>query len=418
MGSEAPFALVADWPVRTLAEACSAAGGSVQTGPFGSQLHKSDYVSNGIPSIMPINIGDNRIDSTDIAMVGAADVERLARHRVRPGDIVYSRRGDVRRRALVRDEQAGWLCGTGCLRVRPGEGVLDPGYLSYYLGHSEVQDWIERHAIGATMPNLNTGILGALPVVVPPLAEQHAIASILGALDDKIELNCRMSRTLGEMVQAIFKSRFEDSVQGELPSGWTWGRVRDLVVVNRNPVDPRRHPDEIFDHYSIPAFDDGQLPATQSGSEIKSTKNRVMQDGVLLSKLNPRTPRVWWPVLHGTRRSIASTEFLVLTPSRTATREFVYGIMSSRLVSEGMRSLVTGTSGSHQRVAPESMLDIPVPVPSPSVITEFSKTVACLHARRATLRSESWALSSTRDTLLPSVLSGEIKITMFSTNGA
>ena len=159
---------------------------------------------------MPQNIGDNRVIEDGIARITADDAERLSRYLVRTGDIVYSRRGDVEKRALIRSSEDGWLCGTGCLRVRFGGHGEDPSYASYYLGHPEVRAWIVRHAQGATMPNLNTSILSSLPFVVPPIEEQRAIAHILGTLDDKIELNRRMNETLEEMVQAIFKSWFVD----------------------------------------------------------------------------------------------------------------------------------------------------------------------------------------------------------------
>ena len=199
-----------DWIRTTLGAACERGGGNIQTGPFGSQLHASDYVSAGIPSIMPQNIGDNRISEDGIARITPEDAKRLSRYRVRSGDIVYSRRGDVERRAIVRRQQDGWLCGTGCLRVRFGNGYVDPLYAAFYLGHPSVREWIVRHAHGATMPNLNTSILAACPFVVPPLPQQRAIAHILGTLDDKIELNRRMNETLEAMARALFKSWFVD----------------------------------------------------------------------------------------------------------------------------------------------------------------------------------------------------------------
>lgn len=213
------------WEQTTLGEACALGGGSIQTGPFGSQLHASNYVPYGIPTIMPQDIGDNRVLADDIARITPQDADRLSRHRVRTGDIVYSRRGDVERRALIRDAEDGWLCGTGCLRVRIGEGRVDPTYASYYLGHPSVRQWIVRHAIGATMPNLNTSILSALPFVLPPLPEQSAIARILGALDDKIELNRRMNATLEALARALFTSWFVDfdpvraKAEGRQPAG-------------------------------------------------------------------------------------------------------------------------------------------------------------------------------------------------------
>lgn len=92
----------AGWEYATLSDVCQRGGGDIQTGPFGSQLHAADYVPVGVPSIMPQNIGDNRIVENGIARIRPEDAKRLSRYLIRSGDIVYSRRGDVERRALVR----------------------------------------------------------------------------------------------------------------------------------------------------------------------------------------------------------------------------------------------------------------------------------------------------------------------------
>ncbi|MGW5215159.1 restriction endonuclease subunit S [Streptomyces sp. NPDC004051] len=170
------------WTRSTLGALCAAGGGSIQTGPFGSQLHASDYVDAGIPSVMPQNIGENIITEDGIARITEGDAQRLSKYLLREGDVVYSRRGDVKRRALVRRHESGWLCGTGCLRVRAGNAV-EPLFLSHYLGEPEVQNWIHQHAVGATMPNLNTSILGAVPVVLPPNDVRARINKDFTALD-------------------------------------------------------------------------------------------------------------------------------------------------------------------------------------------------------------------------------------------
>ncbi|MCI0485588.1 MAG: restriction endonuclease subunit S, partial [Blastocatellia bacterium] len=226
MAIESLIGLVPDgWEQTTLGEVCNRGGGNIQTGPFGSQLHAEDYVPDGIPSIMPQNIGDNRIIVDGIARITSQDAERLSRYRVKAGDIVYSRRGDVERRALIRKEEEGWLCGTGCLRIRLGEGAVYPLFVSYYLGHRNVREWIVRHAVGATMLNLNTSILSAVPLIIPSLEEQREIARVLRAFDDKIELNRRMNATLEQIAQALFKSWFVDfdpvraKAEGRAPEG-------------------------------------------------------------------------------------------------------------------------------------------------------------------------------------------------------
>ena len=156
------------WEVSTLAEQAHRCGGAIQTGPFGSQLHASDYVEEGVPVVMPQDLVNRRVSTLRIARIGEEDAARLSRHRLLPDDIVYSRRGDVERHAVISKREAGWLCGTGCLLVRLGPAWPSQAFLSLALDRPETREWIVRHAVGATMPNLNTTILGEVPLLLPP----------------------------------------------------------------------------------------------------------------------------------------------------------------------------------------------------------------------------------------------------------
>lgn len=165
----------------TLGEIVSQTGGVIQTGPFGSQLHAHDYQPIGTPVVMPTNLGDNAIREEGIVRVGAEDVKRLSRHKLRKNDIVFSRRGDVGRRSIVRPENEGWLCGTGCLAVKfgPKQASVNPRFISLLVGHASVQSWLIDNAVGGTMLNLNTGILSSLPLFLPPRSEQDAATEVL-----------------------------------------------------------------------------------------------------------------------------------------------------------------------------------------------------------------------------------------------
>lgn len=175
----------AGWRMSSLGVEARRCGGQIQTGPFGSQLHASDYVSGrGVPVVMPKNILNRRVSTREIARVTEADAERLSRYRLKAGDIVYSRRGDVERHAWISSNEAGWLCGTGCLLVRMGSKWTAPLFISFALDRPESKAWIAQRAIGATMPNLNTSILSEFPVAVPP----DAILSAFASLADPIEL--------------------------------------------------------------------------------------------------------------------------------------------------------------------------------------------------------------------------------------
>ncbi len=177
------------WRAGDLALLCAEGGGFIQTGPFGSQLHAADYEALGVPVVMPQDLEARRISIDRVARVSDAHAQRLERHKLARGDVVFSRRGDVGRHAAVSDVEVGWLCGTGCLLVRPGQKWPSSSFVSQALSTSEATEWLKRHAVGATMPNLNTGILGGLPTLLPGYPILRAFERVVRPLDSRIDIN-------------------------------------------------------------------------------------------------------------------------------------------------------------------------------------------------------------------------------------
>jgi type I restriction enzyme, S subunit len=126
---------------------------------------------------------------------------------------------------------------------------------------------------------------------------------------------------------------------------------------------PEESEAEAVDHYSIPAFDQGRSPSRERPSDIKSNKRVVADDAVLLSRLNPATPRVWMPRLEPGRESVCSTEMLVLRPRAGVDRGFLHYLCWSPHVATALLERVSGSTGSHQRVSPRDVLSLPVPLP-------------------------------------------------------
>lgn len=282
----------------------------------------------------------------------------------------------------------------------------EPKFVSYLLRSLDFSGYSDKSSV----PGVNRNHLHLMRVIVPPLSEQRAIASILGALDDKIELNRRMNETLESMARAIFKSWFVDvdsahSGNGEMP----WVPLRDLASLSRVGMNPGDFPEEQFDHFSLPAFDEGRLPSVDVGASIKSNKFLVPLDAVLVSKLNPRIPRTWLPTV-SSRRAVASTEYLVLQPQDGVSRELLYCLCSSPTFMDVVAERVTGTSGSHQRARPEDVLEILVPCPERGALELFTELAAPLLKLVKVRQEESQTLASIRDTLLPKLLSGEISL--------
>ena len=154
--------------IRSLGEVADGIPGSlIQTGPFGSQLHASEYVSEGIPAFMPTDMSDGTLDVVGAAKISAKKADELGRHRLRVGDVLFARRGDLSQCAVVAAEQDGGLCGTGCLLVRIPETGLSPVWLATAYRHDAVQRQVLARAVGSTMLNLSAGLVRSLLIPCP-----------------------------------------------------------------------------------------------------------------------------------------------------------------------------------------------------------------------------------------------------------
>ena len=451
MASESLFEVeIEGWEYTTLGDISARGNGGVQTGPFGSQLHASDYVTTGIPSIMPQNIGDNRIVRDGIARITTEDAERLSRYRVQEGDIIYSRRGDVERRALVRKEEEGWLCGTGCLRVRFDHNDVVPAFASFYLGDPRVRSWIVRHAHGATMPNLNTGILSALPFVVPPPNEQRAIAEVLSNLDDKIELNRRMNETLEAMARALFKSwfvdfdpvrakaegrntglpeaiaalfprGFQDSEFGQIPMGWSIESIGNLCNrVSMGPFGSNIKTDN-FVNEGVPVIRGKNLKAGFIDSDFVYISNEKADElrhanafagDIVITHRGTLGQVGLIPANSRFRRYVVSQSQLVLTanPDRVES-SFLYHHLISPTGQDQLLSNTSQTGVPAISSPTTSVKSIKILLPSKiEVLQAFESQVKVSIARVSCGVAENRALVDLRDALLPKLISGEIRL--------
>jgi type I restriction enzyme S subunit len=200
-----------DWQRLALGIACGRGGGSIQTGPFGSQLHSSDYQEEGIPIITVEHLSENGIIHSNLPLVGKEDYKRLQRYKIIVGDLVFSRVGAIDRCAYVSEKENGWLFSGRCLRVRPGAN-FDPRFLSYQLNHYYCRQWILNNAVGSTMKCLNTKILSNLPVYLPRIEEQKEISEILTNADNAIGVE---QQELGKLI-LLKQGLMQDLLSGQV----------------------------------------------------------------------------------------------------------------------------------------------------------------------------------------------------------
>jgi hypothetical protein len=185
------------WGEYLLEEVCD-----ILAGPSVKQVGPAEHRSAELPVVTPKDLQHNRVSKHCATHVPEETAHRLSRYRLQADDIVCARTGHLGRQGLVSADQAGWLTGSGCLRLRT-HGILSARYLVYYLVHPAVHDWIVRNAGGSVIPTLSTKMIGSLPVVVPPAAVQAEAADMLGALDDKIIIHDQISRTTAVMRDAM-----------------------------------------------------------------------------------------------------------------------------------------------------------------------------------------------------------------------
>ncbi|WP_409250052.1 restriction endonuclease subunit S [Enterobacter hormaechei] len=173
------------WKLTSLGEICN---GNLQTGPFGSQLHAHEYVPVGIPVLMPKDLIGCRAKLADAAKINQKKAQELKKHFLKTGDLLFSRRGDVARFALIDEESEGSICGTGCLKARPSD-KHSSAFLAYFLQKDSIRKWLEQNAVGQTMPNMNTEILNELPLMAASSKqEEDRIAQILSTWDKAISV--------------------------------------------------------------------------------------------------------------------------------------------------------------------------------------------------------------------------------------
>jgi len=240
----------------------------------------------------------------------------------------------------------------------------------------------------------------------PELPEQKAIAEVLSSLDDKIDLLHRQNKTLEQMAETLFRQWFVEEAQED----WEEYRVSDIANHIKENVKPASNPLLMYKHYSLPAFDNSKNPVAEIGKEILSNKYAVPPKTILVSKLNPRVPRIWAIPSIVSENSICSTEFQVFKPKKKSYYGFLCFLFKSDEAVGELEMAASGTSGSHQRVKPQDILNIPFVTPSLDKAEDYSQEVMPLVEKQQRNIDYIHTLEKLRDTLLPKLMSGEVRI--------
>lgn len=275
--------------------------------------------------------------------------------------------------------------------VVTGNHAADTRFLGYAMSVTD----ISGHISGSAQPKLSRASLERVLVPAPVLDEQRAIAEVLGALDDKIAANDR----LVAVAESLIIARASQEV-GRC-------RISDVAEHLKKSLSPSLLGTSPVNHYSLPAFDARRLPSVEVADSILSSKFDLASPAVLLSKLNPRFPRVW-DVPSPISPAVASTEFVVLQPREVST-SVLWAVLSQPGLGQTLLDKASGTSGSHQRVRPQEILDAEISDPR-ALPTEVAELITSLGSRVQLARRESQGLGALRDALLPELMSGRLRV--------
>jgi len=397
---------MSEWKKVKLGDIASA----IQTGPFGSQLHQSDYSDIGVPVVMPKDIINGCIDESTIARVESHHVERLSRHKISEGDILYARRGDVGKCAYTVFAQQGWLCGTGCLRVTIDKEKAFPKFIFFQLQKRETIGWVEKHAIGATMLNLNTSILGDVPIELPPLSIQHRIATILSRYDSLIENYQKQIKLLEEAAQRLYKEWFVDlhfpghentKIVDGVPEGWEKKRLSDIanIIMGQSPKSEfyNTEGDGIPFHQGVGSY--GYRFVVDNVYSTSFTS--IAEPNSILFSVRAPVGR-----LNITKNKIVIGRGLASINHKMGCQSYLYYLLKEKFFKDN----IIGNGAIFASISKDELYNLVFFIPSDEMVKRYDAIANKIDKSIQYVDSQIRLLTEARDRLLPKLMSGEIAV--------
>ncbi len=413
--------------------------GSLEIGD-GYRAKNEELGGDGILFLRAGHVTDTRIDFDGVDRFHAALEPRVRSKMAKPGDAVITTKGNsTGRTTFVTPSMPPFVYSPHLSYWRSlDSGRIEGGFLRYWSKGREFREQLAGMKASTDMaPYLSLIDQKRLEITLPPITEQRAIAHILGALDDKIELNRRMNETLEAMARALFKSwfvdfepvrakaegrdcglpreldelfpdSFEDSELGEIPTGWEAVPLPDVIDVNPSRLLRKGVEAPYLDMANMPTR--GHSPDDVVDREFGSGM-RFMNGDTLVARITPclengktafvdflETGQVGW----------GSTEYIILRPKPPLPDEFAYCLARSLEFRDFAIQSMTGSSG-RQRVPAESLSHFRVVAAPKSIATAFGRIIKPLFARASAATKESRALSAVRDALLPKLIAGKLR---------
>ncbi len=425
---------IEEYPTRRIDEVKADRPGAIAIGPFGSRMKSDTYTPIGIPVIRGMNISGTSAFAGDFVYISEADADSLTNCNVYDGDLVFPHRGNIGDVGIVRGDQARYVISSSLMKLSVDRNLIDPLFLFSWFRSTSGRHALLANASQVGTPGIATPLASLRQIIipVPPLAIQKRIASILGALDDKIELNRRMNGTLEGMARALFQSwfvdfdpvrakqagrapanldpataalfpaDFETSELGEIPKGWHSRRLNEIAEIIMGTSPPG---DTYNDSGAGTALINGPVefgPRFPVKSKWTTATVREAQRGDLIFCVRGSTTgrRVIADDVYGLGRGVCAIR------GRGRSQPYV-----NELIEHELPRLLEKTTGSvFPSLSAPDLREFSILCPPQAIVDDFVSIVGALHKEQDRLELESRTLASLRDVLLPQLLSGALSV--------
>ena len=411
-----------------------------QTGPFGSQLHEEDYVSEGTPIVTVEHLGDTNFTHQNLPFVSEADTKRLSKYILIEGDIVFSRVGSIDRNVYVDKNHEGWMFSGRCIRVRADKNKVNPRYLSYYFKQNSFKKMMMNLAVGATMPSLNTKIMNSIELDLLPRENQDKIANILSAIDDKIQINNQINQELEAMAKTLYdywfvqfdfpdqngkpykssggKMVYHPELKREIPVGWGVEKLKDKLSVSRGIS---YKTENIKDNIGTPMIN---LASIDINRKYKSTglkyfngdylKEKIVSGGDLLiacTDLTRNADIVGSPIIvpFDEQNYVFSMDLAKIDSKVDyINKYYLYSTLRTEHYHNYIKNWASGTNVLHLNI--DGINWYSISIPPVELQEEYSKII--LNSSKKTNKNiqENQQLTQLRDWLLPMLMNGQVKV--------
>jgi type I restriction enzyme S subunit len=384
---------------------------------------KEAYKERGTSLIRSQNVLDFSFSINGLAFIDDAQAKALNSVSIESRDVLLNITGDsVARVCKVPDKWLPARVNQHVAIVRANQKILCPKFLLYYLLTKRNKDKLLTLAsAGATRNALTKTMIEDFEITMPPIKEQKAIASILSALDDKIELNLQMNKTLEEMAMALYKhwfvdfgpfqnGEFVDSELGVIPKGWEVKRLNEIAHKKSDTFNFSDKKEVVF--VNTGDVQEGRFLHSNKISKEGlpgQAKKAIAKDDILYSEIRPKNKRYAY-VNFDSSNYVVSTKFMVINPKDNILNKLLYRILTIQSTVDNFNSIAEGRSGTFPQITFDAISEMEVVLPPLKIQKEFQSIVEPIELQQDDLYTETQTLTTLRDTLLPKLISGEVRV--------